>query len=364
MGRRSIDVSKRNKPKKEFSFRNAFIIGIMLLVAVVALPAWFAYITNIENYKIIVSADAAEYTGEAVEPKVKVQNGPFVLEEGADYTVEYENNQEVGKATVKVTGKATYRGTGGTEFEISKAHQDIEGKTNIVANIADDINMNQSADTDLTYKSSDESVLKVDDEGNVEALAAGEATVAIEAEGTDSYEAAEKEVTVEITETAVQAQIRGALEWAREKAADDSYTYGHGQCPVCHGGKKVYDCVGFMTAAFWHGGQVDMMERWCWNHNYINKVRQAFIDSDVWQGIGNPKEEDLQPGDVLFYYRAGRGRNGSGWFHVETYNGDGQVVGAHTFGGKRCISVEPFNNYFRSYSDVYRYVGNGDEEEQ
>ena len=197
----------------------------------------------------------------------------------------------------------------------------------------------------------------------MEAIAAGEATVEVEAAETDTHEAASKEVNIEITETEAQAQIRGTLEWARKIAADDSYTYGRGQCPVCHGGNKVYDCIAFMTAAYWHGGQVDMMERWCWNHNHTSVIRQAMIDSDVWEGIGNPKEEDLQPGDVLFYYRPGDGRNGSGWFHVEIYNGDGQVVGAHTFGGKRCISVEPFNNYFRSYSDVYRYVGTESEEE-
>jgi hypothetical protein len=74
-----------------------YIIGILLLVAVIALPAWFAYITNIDNYKLTVNAEAAEYTGEPVKPKVKLQNGPFVLEEGADYTLEYENNEEVGE---------------------------------------------------------------------------------------------------------------------------------------------------------------------------------------------------------------------------------------------------------------------------
>ena len=357
-------MSKSEEQKKiKFGFRNSIIIGLMLLVAVIVTPAWFAYITNIENYNITLKADAAEYTGEPIRPKVKIQKGPFVLEEGADYTLEYDNNQEVGKATIAITGKGTYRGSSETDFSIRKAHQDIEGKTAIVANIADDINVDQSADTGLTYTSSDESVLTVDAEGNIEAVAAGEATVEVKAEETDSFRAAEKAVTVEITETEAQATIRGALEWAREIAADDSYTYGRGQCPVCHGGKRVYDCIAFMTAAYWHGGKVDMMERWCRNHNYINKIRQSMIDSPVWKGVGNPKTEDLQPGDVLFYYRPGRGRNGSGWFHVEIYNGDGQVVGAHTFSGGRCISVEPFTNYFRSYSDVYRYVGTESEEE-
>lgn len=353
-----------SKPRRKISFRNLYIIGLMLLAAVIILPVWFAYITNVENYNLKLSAEAAEYTGEPIKPKVKLQNGPFVLEEGADFTLQYEDNQEVGEATIEIEGKSTYHGSREAEFKIVKAHQDIEGKTKIVANIADDISMNQEADTDLSYSSSDESVLKVDEEGNVEALAAGEATVEVKAEGDDCYRPAEKEVTVEITETEVQKTIRETLEWAREKAADDSYTYGRGQCPVCHGGRKVYDCIAFMTASYWHGGQVPMMERWCRNHNHTSKIRQAMINSPVWKGVGNPRVEDLEPGDVLFYYRAGRGRNGSGWFHVEIYNGNGQVVGAHTFSGGRCISVEPFTNYFRSYSDVYRYVGDGEDDEE
>ena len=345
------------KNEEKLSLRNVYIIGLLLLVAVIALPAWFMYITNIENYNITLSVDAAEYTGEEIKPEVKLQKGPFVLEKGPDYKLVYENNTDVGKATVQIEGKGTYHGDCEATFSIRKGSQEIKGETAIVANIADKVKMEQSANTKLTYKAADENVIKVDAKGNVTPIAAGETTVQITAEETDCYRPATKVVTVEITETEVQAAVRGTLEWARGIAADDSYTYGRGQCPVCHGGNRVYDCIAFMTAAYWHGGKVEMMERWCWNHNHTSKIRQAMIDSDVWQGIGNPKEEDLQPGDVLFYYRPGGGRNGSGWFHVEIYNGDGQVVGAHTFGGKRCISVEPFNNYFRSYSDVYRYVG-------
>ena len=345
------------KKEEKLSLRNVYIIGLMLLAAVIALPAWFSYITNIENYNLTLSVDAAEYTGEEIRPKVKLQKGPFVLEKGADYTLEYENNTDVGKATVEIKGKGTYRGNCETSFSIRKGSQEIEGNATIVANIADEIKMDQSANTKLTYEPTDENVIKVDEKGNVTALSVGQTTVKVTAEESESYRPATKVVTVEITETEVQKTIRGTLEWARAIAADDSYTYGRGQCPVSHGGNKVYDCIAFMTASCWHGGQIEMMERWCKNHNHTSKIRQAMIDSDVWKGVGNPKVEDLEPGDVLFYYRPGGGRNGSGWFHVEIYNGEGQVVGAHTFGGKRCISVEPFNNYYRSYSDVYRYVG-------
>ena len=44
------------KPAKELSFRNIYIFGLILLAAVIALPAWFAYITNIENYELSLSA--------------------------------------------------------------------------------------------------------------------------------------------------------------------------------------------------------------------------------------------------------------------------------------------------------------------
>ena len=337
------------------------IAGLVMLAAVIALPAGFSYVTNIENYELTLSAHAAEYTGKEIEPEVTLTNGLFTLEEGEDFTVDYDDNQDVGEATVEVKGKSAYRGSNETSFSIEKADQKIEGDNSITANIADEIDMGQTAETDMTYKSSDESVLQIDEEGNVTAFAAGKVTVEVIAEESESYNAAAKNVTVEITETEAQAAIRGALEWAREKAADDSYTYGRGRCPVCHGGSKVYDCIAFMTAAYWHGGKVEMMERWCWNHNYIDVIKKSMSSSRVWKNLGNVKEEDLQPGDVLFYYRTGRGRNGSGWFHVEIYNGDGQVVGAHTFSGGRCISVEPFTRYFRSYSEVYRYVG--DEEE-
>ena len=340
--------------------KKLYIFGLVLLAAVIALPALFLHVTNISNYDLSLSVDAVEYTGGPIRPKVEVTNGPLTLEEGEDYTLEYKDNTEVGIATVEVVGKSKYRGSSEAEFHIKKGKQKILGDNRIVANVQDQVRLNQSARTDLTYKSTDENVIKVDEKGKVTVVAPGEATVEITAEETDSFRPAAKVVDVEITETEAQRAIRGTLAWAREIAADDSYTYGRGQCPACHGGTKVYDCIAFMTASFWHGGKVGMMERWCWNHNHTSVIRQAMIDSGEWEGLGNAKEENLQPGDVLFYYRAGRGRNGSGWFHVEIYNGDGQVVGAHTFGGKSCISVEPFNNYFRSYSDVYRYVGKGD----
>ena len=68
------------------------------------------------------------YTGQAIEPAVVVKDGETVLEEGRDYSVTYENNVEVGTATVIVTAwtSGNYRG------EV-KATFNIVGTTGILA---------------------------------------------------------------------------------------------------------------------------------------------------------------------------------------------------------------------------------------
>lgn len=50
------------------------------------------------------------YTGSPVEATVIVRHGGTTLQEGVDYTLTYENNVEVGTATVTVTGMGNYTG--------------------------------------------------------------------------------------------------------------------------------------------------------------------------------------------------------------------------------------------------------------
>jgi len=62
---------------------------------------------------IDVPNTGAVYTGKAIEPKVQVTG----LEEN-QYRVTYQNNKEVGKATVVVTGRNGYSGTVKKTFKI------------------------------------------------------------------------------------------------------------------------------------------------------------------------------------------------------------------------------------------------------
>ncbi len=60
-----------------------------------------------------------DYTGEAIEPEVKVKDGDKVLVEGKDFVTEYVNNINVGTATIKVTGLNNYKDVREVTFEIT-----------------------------------------------------------------------------------------------------------------------------------------------------------------------------------------------------------------------------------------------------
>ena len=58
------------------------------------------------------------YTGSALTPKVVVKEGSKVLTKNVDYTVSYSNNINVGTASVKITGKGSYKGSYTVNFKI------------------------------------------------------------------------------------------------------------------------------------------------------------------------------------------------------------------------------------------------------
>lgn len=58
------------------------------------------------------------YTGSALTPKVVVKAGSKVLTQNVDYTVLYSNNVNVGTASVKITGKGSYKGSYAVNFKI------------------------------------------------------------------------------------------------------------------------------------------------------------------------------------------------------------------------------------------------------
>ena len=72
---------------------------------------------------ITVNMDLSDktYSGSAFTPAAEVKYGETVLKEGTDYTVSYENNTDVGTATVTITGIGKYSGSIVKTFKIVKA---------------------------------------------------------------------------------------------------------------------------------------------------------------------------------------------------------------------------------------------------
>lgn len=63
---------------------------------------------------------ATLYTGNEIKPKVIIKQSEKTLVEGTDYTVQYSNNKNIGKATITITGKGNYKGTKKLNFNIEK----------------------------------------------------------------------------------------------------------------------------------------------------------------------------------------------------------------------------------------------------
>lgn len=71
---------------------------------------------DISDMTAALEYDTVEVTGEALTPAVTIEG----LVEGTDFTVEYQNNVEVGTATVVITGIGAYEGTIELTFAITE----------------------------------------------------------------------------------------------------------------------------------------------------------------------------------------------------------------------------------------------------
>ena len=73
--------------------------------------------------KIILDKTKYVYNGQTITPKVTVKYNKTTLKEKTDYTVEFKDNLDAGKATVTVKGKGKYKDSKKQTFTISKADQ-------------------------------------------------------------------------------------------------------------------------------------------------------------------------------------------------------------------------------------------------
>ena len=81
---------------------------------------------SISTANVTLSSSTYEYSGQALRPNVTVVQDGKSLVNGVDYNVSYNNNKNVGTATVTITGIGTYAGTVSKTFTINPAKQHIQ----------------------------------------------------------------------------------------------------------------------------------------------------------------------------------------------------------------------------------------------
>ncbi len=81
---------------------------------------------NIDISKAVVSSISAQnYTGKEIKPQFTVTCNGTKLNEGTDYSVEYQKNKNIGTAQILITGKGKYTGKAAGNFQITV----FKGKT-------------------------------------------------------------------------------------------------------------------------------------------------------------------------------------------------------------------------------------------
>ena len=91
---------------KRLSSILVLMMSVIIMIGAFCLPASAA--TSIKN-AVVTYTQTYTYTGKAIKPAVTVKVGKTKLTKDKHYTVAYKNNKAVGKATITITGKGSYK---------------------------------------------------------------------------------------------------------------------------------------------------------------------------------------------------------------------------------------------------------------
>lgn len=145
---------------------------------------------------------AYTYTGKVIKPSVTIINKGVKLKKGNDYTISYQNNKNVGTATMRIQGKNAYTGTITTTYVIHKGIQQIRYaksykkayKAKPFAVYAKRVVGNGK----VTYKSSNKKVATVSNKGIVTPKNTGKAIITVTAAETSNYHKKSVKIIVQV----------------------------------------------------------------------------------------------------------------------------------------------------------------------
>ncbi len=140
------------------------------------------------DLKFVLKYETHAYTGEALKPTVRLYNNNVYLVKDVDYTVEYTNNINAGKATVTVTGKEKYKGTLTKNFEITKIYQSfsIDMQNNMYVGKTQKLDLS-GLFGHVEFTTSDEGIVEISNDGTITAKKSGTTLVYITVSGDDNH---------------------------------------------------------------------------------------------------------------------------------------------------------------------------------
>lgn len=98
-----------------------FAIAAALVCVVIGVVAWQVVAAPVDVADYTVEVEDAAYTGDELEPLVKVSAGNKELVLGEDFTTTWHDNVNVGTASVTINGIGSYTGTNEGTFTIAPA---------------------------------------------------------------------------------------------------------------------------------------------------------------------------------------------------------------------------------------------------
>lgn len=193
---------------------------------------------KISKAKVTLSATRYVYSGKARKPRVTVTYGKVKLKQGTDFAVSYSNNIRPGKATVKITGRGTYRGTITRYFTITRAPQKLTLKAPVRMAARKKYRMKAGGargTKKYSFKSSNTGVISVTAAGVIFARKVGTAKITVSTAASKYYAAGKRTVTVRVVPGATSRftahnKTRGfLLKWNRVAGANGYYIYRDGK---------------------------------------------------------------------------------------------------------------------------------------
>ncbi|MBQ1311880.1 MAG: Ig-like domain-containing protein [Blautia sp.] len=188
--------------KGNYGICRALALCILLLAVLFALPAAAAQTIPMEG-PADITLKIGETKALGVTTSVEGAHFTYSLSDASVATVDEEGNITglfAGEANLMV--KADRSGYSDTlkliRVSVSRGDQVIEAEDRISLFVGDTAGIGSKAKTTMSYTSSDPSVITVDDAGNLEAVAKGQAVITIDAKGTSKFNPAHKEVQVEV----------------------------------------------------------------------------------------------------------------------------------------------------------------------